>query len=616
MVLQTHITAVRTEGAVTTYDIRVVEQGQEGGRETLVRRRFSEFRQIDKVLSSSSELSRSKLPHRNLFGFRRKFNICRFNEHRQEGLEKYLSHLAAQVQSLQDNSDLAKFLHCSEEAPPKQGRWEPDIADEVHGDYSCSQSTCDSQDAGNGTTPRLSLVSAQSEQNYITLDSNRSVSRTAVLMEENDNADPALLLQDESRTATLGADLDVSVSANKNRDSVKLSPRRARLTNSIRGRSPVGIVAARVKMLESKEIESPQLQRRRHTISCSQLPIAGLNDERDLQRRRHTVSCSQLPATGLDDERDLLSPCEHSYLGAHPTLDRRQGFEESSISFSSVVNDGVSTLPDNCGNGCTVETSCGHHAGSSASSANAAVHQLTSDLPNDLVSPRTPLSYKITDDDDDELNDGSPARHRTSSIHLCYEALHPNWQRDFGAASFDKLLSLLESLEEDICSKQRGLEAAVDNMRTAQHPLMQCSADVWPVQEQLFACLEACSAQTQLLRALLAPGVGYDQGALPVEVLVKPAPSHMEEAAPNLTTHRVDGSTGYQRTPPIEVLVEPVPSHMKEAAPNLATHCVEGYTGDARRQQSHAGHGGSCFPTLSHLVQQTCGGQVRRQRRD
>jgi len=110
MVLQTQILGTQTDGDVTYYNIRALEHGQQGKREIVARRRFSEFRELDMQLSSNAELSRTKLPHRNLFGFRRKFNIRHFNEHRQDCLDKYLSHIAGQVQSLQDNAVLATFL--------------------------------------------------------------------------------------------------------------------------------------------------------------------------------------------------------------------------------------------------------------------------------------------------------------------------------------------------------------------------------------------------------------------------------------------------------------------------------------------------------------------------
>jgi len=243
----------------------------------------------------------------------------------------------------------------SEEAPPRQDGHEPDVADKVHGKDSCSQSTCDSKDAANGTTPRLSFVSALSEQYDVARDSNQSVFHTAVPIEEETNADPVRLLQEDTRTATQLADLEVSCGESRNRDLLKLSPRRARLTNIIRGTSDMSIVAARVNLLDSKEITSSRLQ-----------------------RQRHTTSCPQLPSTGLGDERDLFSTYVHSYLGVNPALDLREGFEESSISNASVANDGTSTLPDLCGDGCTVGTSCGHHTGSSTSSAPAPLHHLAS----------------------------------------------------------------------------------------------------------------------------------------------------------------------------------------------------------------------------------------------
>jgi len=185
-------------------------------------------------------------------------------------------------------------------------------------------------------------MSAVSQQDVVACDSNPSVSHTAVPIEEEANSYPARLLQDDSRTATQGADLEVSFSESRNRDLIKLSPRSAPLTNMVRSKSDVSIVAARVNLLDSKQMTSLHMQ-----------------------RQRHTVSCPQLPSTGLDDERDLFSNYVHSYLGVHPALDLREGFKESSISNASVVNDGASTLPDLCGDGCTVGTSCGHHTGSS-----------------------------------------------------------------------------------------------------------------------------------------------------------------------------------------------------------------------------------------------------------
>jgi len=390
MVLQTEILGREQDGPVTYFNVRVVEYGREGERQTFVRRRFSEFRELDLRLSGRMEISRIKLPHRNLFGFRRKFNINRFNERRQAALDQYLSHLVRQVRSLNDNAALAEFL-------------QPSGADAgIGGNCMPAMETCTMRE----TRSASSLEPGFATQVLGAPVDESDESRLEVLAEEHDED-----LSWTSATSPENADRPVHA-----------------LLSDIR--------AHQMTLLMQDEANVEPL-----------VPLTGAKcmTMQDFHAFiGHQTCLKEIPITNISTRGKLLDP---------------EGDTDALSTFSS---------------------------GRSSHT------------------PSIPRSYEIADDDDFLAcaDNSDSERTRASSINMCYEALSPHWQRAPECGSYYMLHSVLEQLEEDMCSRQRDLVMAVEAMRAAKHPVVQCP--VWPLQEQLRASLDLCSSQTQLLRAILS----------------------------------------------------------------------------------------------------------------
>jgi len=94
---------------VVWYSISV----DDNGSHWVVKKRYSQFSELDSALSKTPGYSRTQLPEKGLIGLRKMLNMGGFNEQRQHGLAVYLAHLAQQLQTLSQLPVLQQFL-----APP------------------------------------------------------------------------------------------------------------------------------------------------------------------------------------------------------------------------------------------------------------------------------------------------------------------------------------------------------------------------------------------------------------------------------------------------------------------------------------------------------------------
>merc|ERR1712008_289812 len=106
---------------VTFYHICVKDCGLQWD----VRRRYSEFRNLDRKLRCNRELDTLRLPTKGLIGFRRSLNLCKFKEQRRAGLGLYLDHLTQQMESLANSVVLLQFLEGQSRASVHQAARAP-----------------------------------------------------------------------------------------------------------------------------------------------------------------------------------------------------------------------------------------------------------------------------------------------------------------------------------------------------------------------------------------------------------------------------------------------------------------------------------------------------------
>ena len=90
---------------LSRYSIRVVEDL----REWLCKKRYSQFLELDAMLATLP-IQRLPLPPKGTVGLRKMLNLGNFNQERLQGLARYLSHLASQIQSLSQVPALGQFL--------------------------------------------------------------------------------------------------------------------------------------------------------------------------------------------------------------------------------------------------------------------------------------------------------------------------------------------------------------------------------------------------------------------------------------------------------------------------------------------------------------------------
>lgn len=101
---------------VTFYHICVRDSGLQWD----VKRRYSEFRSLDRRLRSNREFDTLNLPKKGLVGFRQWLNLCKFKEQRRAGLGLYLDHLTQQVECLANSSVLREFFEERSRASTRQ----------------------------------------------------------------------------------------------------------------------------------------------------------------------------------------------------------------------------------------------------------------------------------------------------------------------------------------------------------------------------------------------------------------------------------------------------------------------------------------------------------------
>eukprot|EP00419_Tripos_fusus_P023647 CAMPEP_0172727092 /NCGR_PEP_ID=MMETSP1074-20121228/91485_1 /TAXON_ID=2916 /ORGANISM="Ceratium fusus, Strain PA161109" /LENGTH=297 /DNA_ID=CAMNT_0013554207 /DNA_START=47 /DNA_END=940 /DNA_ORIENTATION=- len=100
------------ERGVTFYHISVSDVAS--GIQWDVRKRYNDFRKLDRKLRCNGELSPIDLPSKGLMGFRHRLNIGDFNEQRLTGLRTYLDHLTTwQTESQMNCPALFDFLEGS-----------------------------------------------------------------------------------------------------------------------------------------------------------------------------------------------------------------------------------------------------------------------------------------------------------------------------------------------------------------------------------------------------------------------------------------------------------------------------------------------------------------------
>jgi len=105
--IQLHIAGSSDVSGVTYYNVQLSGHGQTWS----VQRRYNDFVELDRRLTQDDSLTRRILPGKDIFGIMKAWDIGRFGQRRQDGLEQYLRHLLSQATAMR-NSAFAQFLEC------------------------------------------------------------------------------------------------------------------------------------------------------------------------------------------------------------------------------------------------------------------------------------------------------------------------------------------------------------------------------------------------------------------------------------------------------------------------------------------------------------------------